>query len=255
MSHHHVYVVARRLEVRRSLTQQVDAAGAEAWPFASGAEFLNILAHLAPACVLLDMDDCDVPGIALLTEMASRQIAWPVIAASARGDLPLAVEAMKLGALDFLGLPLEQGVLAAALAPAWKLLEHAVQAEKSRRAALDRINRLTMREMDVLLALFGGRSNKAIAHELGISVRTVEMHRAHIMAKLQVRSLAEAALLAPRAGLDVLPPDPAPTNVRLLRNAGARAEAGARTGGHLFARRPTEPETRLLRAKLDRSAR
>jgi FixJ family two-component response regulator len=185
------------------LTQHVGAVGAEAWPFASGADFLEILDHLAPACVLLDMDGSDIPGIEILAEMVARQVAWPVIAISGREELQLVIAAMKLGALDFLRMPLSRETLALALAPAWRALERVVEAGESRRAAQERLGRLTAREMDVLLALLGGRLNKAIAHDFGISVRTVEMHRAHIMAKLEVKSLAEAALLAPQAGLDV----------------------------------------------------
>ncbi|HEV2866222.1 MAG TPA: LuxR C-terminal-related transcriptional regulator [Allosphingosinicella sp.] len=204
MSHQRkVYVVGRNVEVRRLLTQHIGGVGAEAWPFASGSDFLGILEHLAPACILLDMDEGDVPGIEILSEIVAREIAWPVIAISGREELQLAIEAMKLGALDFLRMPLSREVLALALAPAWKALERVVEASESRRAAQERLARLTAREMDVLLALLSGRFNKAIAHDFGISVRTIEMHRAHIMAKLEVRSLAEAALLAPQAGLDV----------------------------------------------------
>jgi two-component system response regulator FixJ len=190
------------------LTQYVGVIGAEAWPFASGADFLEILDHLAPGCVLLDMDDSDVAGIDILAEMVSRQIAWPVIAVSAREDLRIAITTMKLGALDFLHLPFSRDTLALALAPAWRALERVVEAGEARRAAQERLGRLTAREMDVLLALLGGRSNKAIAHDFGISVRTVEMHRAHLMTKLDVKSLAEAALLAPQAGLDLTGPGP-----------------------------------------------
>lgn len=204
MSHQRrVYVVGRDFERRRVLTQQVSVVGAEAWPFSSGDDFLAILEHLAPACILLDMDDSEPAGLDILEEIAAREIGWPVIAVSGRDELQLAVEAMKLGALDFLRLPVGRDRLALALAPAWKRLEEAIETGEQRRLAQERIARLTAREMDVLLALLGGRSNKAIAHDFGISVRTVEMHRSHIMAKLEVRSLAEAALLAPQAGLDV----------------------------------------------------
>lgn len=220
MSHQRrVYVVGPDFERRRLLTQQVSAVGAEAWPFSSGDDFLAILDHLAPACVLLDMDIGDPPGLDILEEMAARAIGWPVIAVSGRDELQLAVGAMKLGALDFLKLPVGRERLALALTPAWKALERAVEAGESRRLAQERLARLTAREMDVILALLRGLSNKAVAHEFGISVRTVEMHRAHIMAKLEVRSLAEAALLAPQAGLDIAPAGairtglPAPTSV------------------------------------------
>jgi FixJ family two-component response regulator len=203
-----VYVVGRDSELRRLLTQEVMAAGAEAWPFPSGADFLGILDHLHPACVLLDMDDAEIPGLEVLDELAARDVDWPVLAVSAREELQLAIEAMKRGALDFLRLPLGVELLGLALAPAWAKLERSVEAGEMRRTAQERLARLTAREMDVLLALLGGRSNKALAHEFGISVRTVEMHRAHIMAKLEVKSLAEATLLATQSGIDLAVPPP-----------------------------------------------
>lgn len=200
-----VYVVERDLPARRMLTSHLAQIGAEAWPFAGGGEFLDMLDHLVPACILLDMDLEAPDGPHVLAELMRRQPAWPVVALSARGEVPLAVEAMKMGALDFLEKPVSAGRLAAALAPAWMALERSVEAGEARRIAMDRLARLTPRELDISVALFSGRSNKAVAHDLGISVRTVEMHRAHIMAKLGVRSLAEAAVLATQAGLPITP--------------------------------------------------
>ena len=204
MSHHRrVYVVAPDIEVRRLLTQFVGGVGAEAWPFSGAADFLKILEHLEPGCVLLDMDVADVSGLDVLAELTRRGLGWPVIAMSAREELPLAILAMKLGAIDFLGLPPAREVLALALGPAWQALDLAIEAGAARREAQERLARLTAREIDVSVALLNGGSNKTVAHEFGISVRTVEMHRAHVMAKLGVRSLAEAALLATQAGLDL----------------------------------------------------
>jgi two-component system response regulator FixJ len=206
MSHRRtVYVVERDLGARRTLISNLAQIGAEPWPFAEGNEFLGMLEHLAPACVLLDMDLDTPDGLGLLAELVQRRPGWPVVALSGRGDLPLAVEAMKLGALDFLEKPPSAARLAAALAPAWTALEQAMEAGEARRIAAERLARLTRRELDIALSLFSGRSNKAIAHDLGISVRTVEMHRAHAMAKLGVRSLAEAAVLATQAGLAITP--------------------------------------------------
>jgi FixJ family two-component response regulator len=206
MSHRRtVYVVERDLACRRLLISHLAQIGAEPWPFAGGDEFLGMLDHLAPACVLLDMDLEAPDGLAVLAELVRRQPEWPVVALSGRGDLPLAVEAMKIGAIDFLEKPASAARLAAALAPAWTALQRAVEAGEARRIAGERLARLTRRELDISLGLFSGRSNKAIAHDLGISVRTVEMHRAHVMAKLGVRSLAEAAVLATQAGLAITP--------------------------------------------------
>jgi two-component system, LuxR family, response regulator FixJ len=202
MSHQRtVYVLDADLETRRSLTLQLAAIGAEAWPIGSGGEFLEIMAHLMPACILLDMDMVEPAGIDVLAALKRSGSHWPVLAMSARPEVAAAVEAMKLGALDFLEKPIQAPKLAAALLPAWTMLEATVQEAEIRRDAQERFGRLTVRELDIAMALFAGSSNKGVAHELGISVRTVEMHRAHIMAKLAVRSIAEAAVMATQAGL------------------------------------------------------
>ena len=196
-----VYVIESDVETRRSVVINLASIGAEAWPFAGGGEFLDILGHLMPGCILLDMDAPD--SFEVLSALVQRETGWPILAMSGRGDVSLAVESMKLGALDFLEKPLDAPKLAAALLPAWVALEASLEQGVARRVAQDRLARLTARELDISLALFGGRSNKAVAHDLGISVRTVEMHRAHIMAKLGVKSIAEAAVMATHAGLAI----------------------------------------------------
>ena len=202
MSHHRtVYVIDRDLDTRRSLSVHLGMIGAEAWPFATGAELLAIVDHLVPACVLLDLDATDPSGLDLLAELVERCPDWPVIGISTCEEVGFAVEAMKIGALDFLCKPIGPAALAAALAPAWQILQASVEESEVRRSAQERVARLTAREVDISIALLGGWPNKTVAHELGISVRTVEMHRAHIMAKLGVRNLAEAAVLATQAGL------------------------------------------------------
>jgi two-component system response regulator FixJ len=208
MSHQRtVYVVESDVEVRRSLVISLASIGAEAWPFGSGGEFLEIFGHLMPGCVLLDMDAED--GLELLEALLRRETGWPILAMSARSDVSLAVEAMKLGALDFLEKPVDSAMLAASLLPAWAALEASLEQGEAKRLAQGRLARLTARELDISLALFGGRSNKTVAHELGISVRTVEMHRAHIMAKLGVKSIAEAAVMATHAGIAISQRKPA----------------------------------------------
>jgi two-component system response regulator FixJ len=202
MSHQRtVYVVDNDLETRRSLTINLASIGAEAWPFGGGGEFLEILGHLMPGCILLDMDAEDSGEV--LAALVRREKGWPILAMSAAPKVEVAVQAMKLGALDFLEKPVASTKLAAALLPAWNALEASLEQGEAKRTAQDRLARLTARELDISLALFGGRSNKAVAHELGISVRTVEMHRAHIMTKLGVKSIAEAAVMATHAGLPI----------------------------------------------------
>ena len=225
-----VYVVEADIEIRRSVVINLASIGAEAWPFASGSEFLEILGHLMPGCVLLDMDASDSREV--LATLVQRETGWPILAMSGRPDVSLAVEVMKLGALDFLEKPVDASKLAAALLPAWGALEASLEQGEARRVAQDRMARLTARELDISLALFSGRSNKAVAHDLGISVRTVEMHRAHIMAKLGVKSIAEAAVMATHAGLAIAQRKAVPmlAPVRLAR-AGSPFEGRlARTG-------------------------
>lgn len=213
-----VYVVENDLEIRRSIVINLASIGAEAWPFAGGGEFLEILGHLMPGCVMLDMDAPD--SLDVLAALIRRETGWPILAMSGRPDVSLAVEAMKLGALDFLEKPVDSAKLAAALLPAWTALEASLEQGEARRVAQERLARLTPRELDISLALFSGRSNKAVAHELGISVRTVEMHRAHIMAKLGVKSIAEAAVMATHAGLAIAQRQPIASVLAPVRLAG-----------------------------------
>jgi two-component system, LuxR family, response regulator FixJ len=219
MSHQRtVYLVDHDLETRRSLTINLASIGAEAWPFGAGGEFLEIIGHLMPGCVMLDLDAPD--GMDVLVALVRRESGWPILAMSAEPNVEIAVEAMKLGALDFLEKPVAASKLATALIPAWTTLETSLEKREARRRAQERLGRLTPREIDISLALFGGRSNKTVAHDFGISVRTVEMHRAHIMAKLGVRSLAEAAVMATHAGLATSQREPSPVaGLRLGRPA------------------------------------
>jgi two-component system response regulator FixJ len=231
MSHQRtVYVVDHDVEARRSLVINLASIGAEAWPFGAGGEFLEIFGHLMPGCVLLDMDSPD--GLEILAALMRRQTGWPILAMSGRPDVALAVDAMKLGALDFLQKPVDASKLAAALLPAWAALESSLEQGEARRVAQDRLARLTARELDISLALFAGRSNKMVAHDLGISVRTVEMHRAHIMAKLGVKSIAEAAVMATHAGLPIAQRKPVASVLAPVR----LASGGSRFDGRRLAR-------------------
>jgi FixJ family two-component response regulator len=194
-----VYVVGFGRQARELLARCLTSIGAETWPFASGGDFLAMLDHLPASCVLIDMDMADPPGLDLLEE-TSRRVGWPVIAATAREEVPLAIHAMKLGAIDFLRTPIRRDQLAPALSSAWRALEGMEETRLEQREDQERLGRLTAREIEVLHALLDGKPNKIVAHELSISVRTVEMHRANLMSKLRLRTLAEAAVLATRCG-------------------------------------------------------
>ena len=208
MSHQRtVYLIDDDAAVRRSLSAQLAAFGMEAWPFAGGAEFVAMLGHLKPSCVLVDMEMPHMDGLQVLAELVRQDVDWPVIAISSRGDINIAIDAMKLGAIDFLQKPLQRELLEAALAGASESLERTLETSLARQEAQERVSRLTPREVDIGLALLRGMANKSAAHQLGISVRTVEMHRAHILEKLSVKSLAEAAVLMTQAGLTLAQPE------------------------------------------------
>ena len=203
MSHHRrVYIVGGDSEDRKRLVAQLSTIGAEAWPLRSGAELIAIVDRLAPGCVLLDFTNC-LAGMGTLDALLERVPGWPVVGLGHPGSLAIAVDAMKRGAADFLCKPATEAQLTAALAPLRGKLQGAIEADEARRFARDKVTKLTTREFDVLLALVAGKANKCAAYQLGISVRTVEMHRARIMAKLGVRSLSEATLLMTGAGLDL----------------------------------------------------
>ena len=151
---------------------------------------------LDPGCILLDIRMPDMDGLEVQRELAARGIAMPVIVLTGHGDVATAVEAMKNGASDFIEKPFEKAVLLEAIERASERLARAEESSASEREAKVRIAALTARERDVLRELARGHPNKTIAYDLGISPRTVEVHRANVMTKLGVRSLSEALRIA-----------------------------------------------------------
>lgn len=178
------------------------AAGMGAHPFAGGADFLDGLAGLAPGCILLDIRMPEIDGFQVMQTLATRNIAWPVIVMTGHGEVAVAVRAMKLGAVDFLEKPFTEDALRACFADAFTLLGERAEAARRTGNARARVEKLTGRECQVLQNLLSGRSNKVIAQHLGLSLRTVEMHRGNMMDRLQVGSLAEALTIAMIAGME-----------------------------------------------------
>jgi two-component system response regulator FixJ len=151
--------------------------------------------------VLVDVRMPGMSGLELQRELKRRAIALPVVVITGHGDIPMAVAALKAGAVDFLEKPFEKARLLDAIEAAFARLEdEAGRADRAQDAAVV-IASLTAREQDVLKGLAKGLPNKTIAYDLGISSRTVEVHRANLMSKLKVRSLSEALRIAFAAGL------------------------------------------------------
>ena len=210
-----VHVVDNDDAMRRSLALLLRAAGYAAEAHASAEALLAALDRpdapaataAQPACAVVDvLMPGGMDGVALQSELARRGAGLPVVVVTGHADVPLAVRAMRAGAVDFVEKPYPKERILAAVAEAH---EAAVAAKRDRgamtTAAVARVAVLTPRERTVLRALVSGQPNKVIAHELGISPRTVEAHRAAVMEKLDVRSLAEAVRLAMAAGLDKEP--------------------------------------------------
>ena len=182
--------------IRRSLSFLLKTSGFAVQVFEGGLPFLKAAAALEPGCVLLDVRMPDMDGLEVQRELRARGIMLPVIIMTGHGDIDMAVAAMKAGASDFIEKPFEKATLLACIESARKqsIATRGVGARAQEAQA--RLNILTDREREVLDGLVEGLPNKTIAYDLGISPRTVEIHRANLMQKLEVRSLAEALRIA-----------------------------------------------------------
>ncbi|MFZ4690834.1 MAG: response regulator transcription factor [Polymorphobacter sp.] len=204
MAERHVYVVDDEATVRRSIQFMLRTAGHNVTLFESGEAFLKAAPGLASGCVLLDVRLTGMDGLAVQQALRDRGIMLPVIIITGHGDVGVAVRAMKAGAVDFIEKPFEKAVMLAAIEQALLHNDGREQLHALAEVARARLNALTPREHDVLAGLVEGQSNKVIANALGISPRTVEIHRANLMTKLDVHSLSEALRLAFTARLATL---------------------------------------------------
>jgi len=196
-----IHIVDDEEAIRRSAGFMLKTSGYAVATYASGDAFLQVARDLEIGCVLLDVRMPGIDGLEVQKVMAERGIAMPVVVLTGHGDITVAVRAMKGGAVDFIEKPFEKAVLLTAITAAFERLDD-VEARVARASdATIAIAALTSRERDVLKGLVQGLPNKTIAFDLGISPRTVEVHRANLMAKLQVKSLSEALRIAFAANL------------------------------------------------------
>ena len=196
-----VYVIDDDPAMRDSLDFLLGSAGFSVRLFDSAQVFLDELAKLDPGCVVTDVRMPGIDGMELLRRVNSGARKLPVIVMTGHGDVPLAVEAMKLGALDFLEKPFEDDRLIGMVETA---LSEQQDRSKNQAASADmaaRVASLTQRERQVMQGLVTGQSNKTIAREYDISPRTVEVYRANVMTKMQAGSLSELVRYAIRAGI------------------------------------------------------
>lgn len=191
-----VYIVDDDTSVRRSVSFALTTAGFSVRAFASGQDFLDAADTLAPGCVLLDLRMPDLGGLAVLRELGKRQRRFPVVTITGYGDVETAVSAMKLGSRDFLEKPFSDAALLSVLDAVFVSLPRELEAEGERSRAEALVAGLTSRERELLDGLVAGLSNKGVANKLGVSVRTVEMHRGNLMDRLGVKSLADVVRIA-----------------------------------------------------------
>ena len=201
MSEPTVFIVDDDPSARRGLTRLVRAAGLNAESFASGTEFLASEHHTGPGCIVLDVQMPEMTGPELQEELAKADYSMPIVFLSAHADVPIAAGAMRKGAVDFLTKPVDGKDLLAAIQES--LARDAENRSQRAETASIRelIETLTTREYEVMTYVITGMLNKQIAGHLEISEETIKIHRARVMQKLGVVSVAELVRLCEKAGL------------------------------------------------------
>ena len=197
-----VFLIDDDPSVRRALARVIKSAGYQVQTFVSAREFLNTMPNAPrPACLVLDVRMPGLSGIDLQRELGLTDIVLPIIFITGHGDIPMTVKAMKAGAVDFLPKPVHDADLLRAIGQA---LARAVHERAELDAAQDiqsRFEKLTPREREVMRLVVKGWLNKQIAFELGIVEKTIKVHRARVMDKMQVGSVAELVRAAERMGI------------------------------------------------------
>ena len=195
-----VYVIDDDPAMRDSLDFLLGSAGFTVTLFESAVSFLDILPTLGFGCIVSDVRMPGIDGIDLLRRLQADGKSLPVVIMTGHGDVPLAVEAMKLGAIDFLEKPFEDDRLVGMILAGLRQKDDGAQAEAIKIELAARIASLSPRELQVLDGLIAGRPNKIIARDFDISPRTIEVYRANVMTKMQAGSISELVRLAIRAG-------------------------------------------------------
>ncbi len=196
-----IYLVDDEPSVRKALSRLLQSAGLEVAAFASAREFMAQSPAGRRGCLVLDVAMPEFTGLELQKWLSQTDSVLPVIFLTGRADIAMSVQAMKGGAVDFLTKPVNDAVLLAAVQEALRR-EQAAWQERGQRASIQsRLDTLTPRERQVLEHVVTGQLNKQIAHDLGTAEKTIKVHRARVMKKMGVTSLAELVRLAERAGL------------------------------------------------------
>ncbi len=197
-----VHVVDDDEDVRKGTARLIAAAGFEARTYASAQDFLNVIEPDSPGCVVLDLRLPDYSGLDLQAALARRGVPIPIVFVSGHGAIPDSVRAIQGGAVDFLTKPVDAKVLLAAVERALAQDEETRTTRGRKHDLRKRYERLTAREREVFLHLIRGQLNKQVAADLQITERTIKLHRANLLQKLEVGSMAELVRVAVDLGID-----------------------------------------------------
>lgn len=196
-----VHVIDDDEAIRESLAFLLESAELDVRTYESANQFLETLPHDVHGCVVTDIRMPGVSGIELLRQLRTMGVALPVIVITGHADVPLAVEAMKSGAVDFIEKPFDDDAFLSTIRSALRQHEKDARREAERSEIHSRLAALSGRERQVLEGLVAGYPNKTIAFDLGISARTVEIYRANVMTKMQATSLSDLVRMALVAGV------------------------------------------------------
>lgn len=196
-----VYIVDDDEAVRDSLSVLLESKGHTVKSFGSAPEFLATAPSLPLGCLIVDIRMPEMDGLELQQRLIERTLNFPMIVITGHGDVPLAVRAMKAGAIDFIEKPFTAEAILDSLQAALASLDTPNEKDPAAAAATEKLALLSPREREVLAGLVAGLPNKSIAYDLAISPRTVEIHRARVMDKMGARSLSQLVRLALAAGV------------------------------------------------------
>lgn len=196
-----VYVLDDEPEMVKALTRLLHARGFEVSGFTSAREFLAAFRAETPCCLVLDVAMPELDGLQLQLRLTHHGILIPIVFLTGRGDIPMSVRAIRAGAADFLTKPVDADTLVQAVRAALRLAATRQQEIQEATALAARLARLTPREREVMRHVVAGQLNKQIAADLGTGEQNIKLHRAHIMQKMAVESLADLVRAATRLGI------------------------------------------------------